>query len=104
MARQQHLENALMPIREEGGMPLANGGRLLPEAILVGRDDKRLAQMAQETGIENWRSDLDAVLSAPAIDVYFAAAASEGRELRSADNGRASVRERVWKNGSVRVG
>src|SRR3546814_11787003 len=84
MARQQHLGNALMPIREEGGMPLANGGRLLPEAILVGCDDKRFAQMAQETGIENWSSALDAVLSDPAIDVYLDEAASEGRELKLA--------------------
>ena len=45
----QHLRS-LMAIRVEGGLLLANGDRLVPEPMLLGRDPARLAALAAANG------------------------------------------------------
>jgi len=40
----QHLR-ALMAIRAEGGLPLADGDRLVPEPVLLGRNPANLAAL-----------------------------------------------------------
>ena len=42
----QHLR-ALLAIRGEGGLPLANGDRLMPEPVLLGRNPEKLAALAE---------------------------------------------------------
>ncbi len=37
----QHLK-ALLAIRAEGGLPLKNGDRLMPEPVLLGRNTEKL--------------------------------------------------------------
>ena len=59
----QHLLNSLIPIRQEGGLPLANGDRLMPDPILVGRNAQKLAALAARLGVERWSADLDAALA-----------------------------------------
>ena len=49
LAARQHLP-ALMAIRDEGGLPLANGQRVIPDVVLVGRDPAKLAATAARTG------------------------------------------------------
>ena len=34
----QHLERSIIALREQGGVALANGDRVMPDPILVGRD------------------------------------------------------------------
>jgi predicted dehydrogenase len=75
----QHLKNALMPIRQEGGLT-AGEERIIPRLILVGRDKEHLAAIAREHHIEPWTTDLDAALSDPAYDVLFDAAATHQRK------------------------
>jgi predicted dehydrogenase len=84
MGRSHHLERALLPIRREGGLLLSNGQRLLPELLLVGRDDRRLAELAREIAVERWSTDLSAVLSDPAVEIFFDAALSADRGSRLA--------------------
>jgi len=74
----QHLANALVPIIEEGGLPLG-GDRLLPRLLLLGRDADRVARVAAAHGIADWSTDLDAALADPAYAVFFDAAATEQR-------------------------
>ncbi len=74
----QHLANALVPIRAEGG--LSHGGdRIMPRLLLVGRNAARLKEIAKQCGAERWLTDLDAALAAPGYDVFFDAAATEQR-------------------------
>ena len=47
MGTTQHMAN-LLAIAAEGGLPLANGDRLIPELMLVGRDAKRIAKLAAD--------------------------------------------------------
>jgi predicted dehydrogenase len=72
----QHLTNALLPLRREGGLPLANGDRLVPDPILVGRNAEKLAALAAAQGLERWTTDLDAALSAGDDAIFFDCAAT----------------------------
>ncbi len=78
----QHLR-ALLTIRAEGGLPLANGGGLMPEPVLLGRNPDKLAALAEKSGGLKWSTDRDACLADPAIDIYFDAAATGGRSERA---------------------
>jgi predicted dehydrogenase len=74
----QHLANALVPIINEGGLPLGDD-RLLPRLLLVGRDPDRLAAVARAHGLAHWTTDLDLALSSPDHAIFFDAAATEQR-------------------------
>src|SRR5438270_7548432 len=78
----QHLK-ALLAIRGEGGLPLANGDRLMPEPLLLGRNPEKLAALAEKSGGLRWSTDRDACLADPAIDIYFDATATGGRPERA---------------------
>ncbi len=73
----QHLRNAILPIRDAGGVVLPDGSRVQVEPVLVGRRAERLQELGAEHGIERWSTDLDAVL--PDVDIYFDAQATAGR-------------------------
>lgn len=78
IASTQHLANALLPIRAEGGLAVGDD-RVMPHLLLSGRDEKRLAALARATGIDHWTTDLDAALSDPQFSVFFDAAATKQR-------------------------
>ena len=79
----QHLRS-LMTIRSEGGLVLANGGRLVPEPVLLGRNPAKLAALAQAHGGLKWSTDRDGPLADPEIAIYFDASATGGRPTRAA--------------------
>ena len=78
----QHLR-ALLDIRREGGLPLKNGDRLMPEPLLLGRNREKLAPLAEKSGGLRWSTDRDACLADPAIDIYFDATATGSRPDRA---------------------
>jgi len=78
----QHLR-ALLAIRGEGGLPLANGDRLMPEPVLLGRNAEKLAALAERSGGLKWSTDRDACLADRKIDIYFDATATGGRPERA---------------------
>ncbi|MEO8132810.1 MAG: Gfo/Idh/MocA family oxidoreductase [Betaproteobacteria bacterium] len=72
MTRNQHLANALVAIRDNGGLKLADGMQLVPDLLLVGRDAERLRQLAAGFGIPDaWSTDLDAALASDRYGIYF---------------------------------
>ena len=78
----QHLR-ALLEMRREGGLPLANGEQLMPEPLLLGRDPGRLEALAEKSGGLRWSLDRDACLADPAVEIYFDASATGGRPERA---------------------
>src|SRR3712207_1305348 len=78
LAGRQHLP-ALLAMRREGGLPLSNGDRVIPDPILVGRSAERLERVARETGIERWTTDLEGALASSDDALFFDAAASGAR-------------------------
>jgi predicted dehydrogenase len=79
----QHLRS-LMAIRTEGGLALADGDRLVPEPVLLGRTAAKLAALAETNGGLKWSTDRDACLADPEIAIYFDATATGGRSARAA--------------------
>ncbi len=79
----QHLRS-LMAIRGEGGLPLGNGDRLIPEPVLLGRNPQKLAALAAAQGGLTWGTERDACLADPDIAIYFDATATGGRPGRAA--------------------
>lgn len=75
MGTTQHLRN-LMAIRAEGGLPLANGDRLMPDVLLAGRSEDKLAALAAAHPGTRWGTDLDTALADPANDIFFDCAIS----------------------------
>jgi len=79
----QHLIRAVLAIRNEGGLPLRSGDRLVPEPVLVGRNADKLAALAAAHGGLNWSADRAAVLADKTIDIYFDVSATGGRLERA---------------------
>jgi predicted dehydrogenase len=78
----QHLRS-LMAIRSEGGLVLADGARLVPEPVLLGRNPAKLASLAAANGDLKWSTDRGACLADPGIAIYFDANATGGRPARA---------------------
>jgi predicted dehydrogenase len=71
MGTNQHLVRSILAIRQQGGVELADAGRIMPEPVLVGRRAEKLRDLAGSTGVERWTTDLAEVLSDPAFPIYF---------------------------------
>jgi predicted dehydrogenase len=80
MGYRQHLVRSLLSIREQGGVPLADGATVYPEPILVGRSEARLREIAERHGLQRWSTSLDEVLADPEVEVYFDAQVTSARE------------------------
>jgi len=79
MGTNQHLVRSILAIREQGGVALSNGGRVMPDPILVGRDADKLRRLAEAHGLERWTPDLDAALGDAGDSVFFDSGTTEGR-------------------------
>ncbi|MCK6628987.1 MAG: Gfo/Idh/MocA family oxidoreductase [Anaerolineae bacterium] len=71
MGANQHLARSIMAIIKEGGLKISPGEVIVPEPILVGRNEHKLRALAVEHGLTRYTTDLDACLSDPAYPVYF---------------------------------
>jgi len=71
MGTNQHLVRSIVAIRNQGGVPLANGDTLYPDPVLLGRNEGRLRALAQAHGIERWSTSLPECLANPDDIIYF---------------------------------
>lgn len=79
MGTNQHLIRSVLAIREEGGVVLPDGTRLVPDPVLVGRNAARLAVLAERCGVERWTTDLDVCLADEQLPIYFDAQTTAAR-------------------------
>ena len=79
MGTTQHMAN-LLAIAAEGGLPLENGDRLIPELLLVGRDAGKLKALAAAHSNQRWTTSLDEAFAAP--DRVFMDCAATGDRPR----------------------
>ncbi len=70
MGSTQHLRH-LQAIRQEGGLPLRNGDRLVPDVLLAGRSAEKLEALSRVHEGTRWTTDLDAALADTANDIFF---------------------------------
>jgi len=92
MGTNQHLIRSILAIRSQGGVPVSAGAVIVPDPILVGRNEAKLARLASAHGLEKYTTDLDACLSDPDYQVYFDAQRTDLRAdavSRAAEAGKA---------------
>src|SRR5256886_13710420 len=71
MGLNQHLVRSILAIREQGGVALPGGDRLVPDPMLVGRNESKLRDIAAAHGLTRVSTDLDACLADRADEIYF---------------------------------
>ena len=71
MGTNQHLIRSVCAIRKQGGIKINDGEYILPDPILVGRNEAKLNALAKAEAIERVTVDLDAALADPYNTVYF---------------------------------
>ena len=76
MGMNQHLLRSVLAIRDQGGVTLSDGSRLMPDPIIVGRNGEKVRRLAEAHGIERWSDDLDACLANPDDTLFFDAAST----------------------------
>jgi predicted dehydrogenase len=76
MGTNQHLVRSICAIHAQGGVALADGRRVMPDPILVGRNADKLAALARAHGVSRWSTDLDAALANKDDTVYFDSAST----------------------------
>src|SRR2546421_7823196 len=79
MGLNQHLIRSIIAIRDQGGVRLSNGDRVMPDPILVGRDASRVEQLGRQFNVPRWTSDLDTALADNNDTVFFDAATTQAR-------------------------
>ena len=79
MGTNQHLVRSIVAIRAQGGVALANGERVMPDPILVGRNADKVRALAEAHGIARFTTDLDAALGNRDDSVFFDAATTPAR-------------------------
>ena len=79
MGTNQHLVRSVLTIRQQGGVKLSNGDRVMPDPILIGRNADKLERLAKQYGVERWTTDLDKALADKKDEVFFDAATTQMR-------------------------
>ncbi|MBV9218599.1 MAG: Gfo/Idh/MocA family oxidoreductase [Methylobacteriaceae bacterium] len=79
MGTNQHLVRSILAIKAEGGCRLADGTRVLPDPILVGRNAAKTEALARRHDVERWTTDLDKALENRDDTVFFDAATTQLR-------------------------
>jgi predicted dehydrogenase len=79
MGMNQHLIRSIKVIRDQGGVALANGDRVMPDPILIGRNAERIAALAQTHGIARFGTDIAKALANRDDTVFFDAATTQMR-------------------------
>jgi len=87
MGTNQHLVRSIVAIRDQGGVRVDDHTTIMPDPMLMGRNETKLRQLAATYNIERWSTDLDAALANPDDILYF----DSQQTLRRADGVRAAI-------------
>ena len=79
MGTNQHLIRSILAIRQQGGVKLSDGSRVMPDPILVGRNADKVSALARRHGVERWTTDLDAALKNRDDEIFFDAGTTQMR-------------------------
>src|SRR3954465_14647171 len=79
MGLNQHLIRSIVAIRDQGGVVIGNGDRMMPDPILIGRDAGKVEALAKRFNVERWSTDLDKALADKNDSIFFDAATTQAR-------------------------
>jgi predicted dehydrogenase len=79
MGMNQHLIRSILAIRDQGGVTLADGSRVVPDPILIGRNLEKIEQLARAHGVQRFGDNLDEALANPNDTLFFDAGTTQMR-------------------------
>jgi predicted dehydrogenase len=79
MGMNQHLIRSIVAIRNQGGVTLANGDKLMPDPILIGRNAEKIEALARAHGIARHGTNLEAAFANKSDTVFFDAGTTQMR-------------------------
>ncbi len=71
MGTNQHLMRSIHAIMERGGVQVSPNEVIMPDPVLVGRNENKLAALAEQSLAKKYTTDLGSVLSDPSYSIYF---------------------------------
>lgn len=71
MGTNQHLVRSLLALCAQGGVQIGPGETIMPEPILIGRNEAKLKKLSETHGNLAWSTDLDTVLADKKYAIYF---------------------------------
>jgi len=71
MGTNQHLIRSLDAIISQGGVKVGDNAVIMPELVLVGRNENKLKKLAERTQVERWTTSLEEVLVDDRYQIYF---------------------------------
>lgn len=71
MGTRQHLERSILAIRRHGGVMTKSGTMIMPDPILLGRNEEKLKALADSYQLRRYSTDIDACLADPYNEIYF---------------------------------
>src|SRR5947208_7488825 len=81
MGTNQHLLRSVKAIIDQGGIRLGDAEVIMPDPILVGRNEPKLAALAARAGVRRFTTDLDAALADGSNQIYFDATLTGQRPI-----------------------
>ncbi|MFM8607750.1 MAG: Gfo/Idh/MocA family protein [Hyphomicrobiales bacterium] len=79
MGMNQHLIRSIVAMRNQGGVTLSNGDKVMPDPILIGRNAEKIEALAKTNGITRFGTDLDKALANKNDTVFFDAGTTQMR-------------------------
>ena len=79
MGMNQHLIRSIVAIRNQGGVTLSNGDKVMPDPILIGRNAEKIEALAKANGITRFGTDLGKALANKDDTVFFDAGTTQMR-------------------------
>lgn len=79
MGKNQHLLRSIHAIIKQGGVPVSDNEVIMPDPILVGRNENKLKALSEQTGGLPYSMDLDPLLGDGEYSVYFDAQTTQRR-------------------------
>lgn len=71
MGTNQHLLRSISEIIKQGGVKIGSGETIMPDPILVGRDENKLQKLCLVSDVKKMSTDLDQALADPYNVIYF---------------------------------
>ena len=79
MGYNQHLVRSVLAIRDQGGVTLKSGEKVMLDPILVGRNADKIEEIAKRHNVSRWTTDIDAALANPDDTLFFDAGTTQMR-------------------------
>ena len=71
MGTNQHLMRSIVEIIKQGGVKVGSDEIIMPDPVLVGRNENKLQKLCSVSGVKKMSTDLDKVLADPYNIIYF---------------------------------